>query len=261
MIVVKFGGHAMADENGNFADAILFGISSGEKIVVVHGGGPQIDKALAVAGIESQFIGGFRYTSPEIFTIVERVLTQEVGSQVAHTLVRSGVKAKAISGRALPTFISRKKMALIDGTSADLGQVGEVVSVNTAQIQSLLEDGYVPVISPISADEAGDGGLNLNADLAAAALAGALDASVLIIMTDVAGIYRSWPNKDSLIDVICAAELESIKSIFTEGMAPKVQGALNAIAQGARAVRIIDGRDPASFSAALAGHGGTLVVA
>lgn len=261
MIVVKFGGHAMADENGNFADAILFGISSGEKIVVVHGGGPQIDKALAVAGIESQFIGGFRYTSPEIFTIVERVLTREVGSQVAATLVSRGVKAKAISGRALPTFISRKKMALIDGTPADLGQVGEVVSVNTAQIQSLLEDGYVPVISPISADEAGDGGLNLNADLAAAALAGVLETCILIIMTDVAGIYRSWPDRESLIDVISAAELESVKTVFTEGMAPKVQAALDAIAQGARAVRIIDGRDPASFSAALAGHGGTLVVA
>ena len=261
MIIVKFGGHAMADENGTFADAISLGISSGEKIVVVHGGGPQIDSALAIAGIERAFIGGLRYTSPEIFSIVERVLTKEVGTNLAAALLSHGVKAKAISGRELPTFISRKKSMLIDGEPADLGLVGEVVSVHTAQIQSLLNNGFVPVIAPISADEGGDGGLNLNADLAAAALAGAFEKSVLIIMTDVAGIYRSWPDKDSLIDVISAGELESLKTEFTEGMAPKVQAALNAIAHGAQAVRIIDGRDPMSFAAALAGHGGTLVVA
>ena len=261
MIVIKFGGHAMKDESGTFAAAIGPALASGESVVVVHGGGPQIDKALALAGIESRFIGGFRYTTPAIFEIVERVLTKEVGTHVAATLVRSGVKAKSISGREHPTFISRKKIALIDGTTADLGLVGDVVSVDTTAVMALLKDGLVPVVAPISADESSDGGLNVNADLAAAALAGALDASVLIIMTDVAGIYRNWPDKDSLIDAICVEELESIKSTFTEGMAPKVQGALDAIVQGAKAVRIIDGRDPASFAAALAGQGGTLVVA
>ena len=261
MIIVKFGGHAMDDENGNFANAISTGILRGEKIVVVHGGGPHINAALATAGIESEFIGGYRYTSPEIFTIVERVLTKEVGTQLAATLVRSGVNAKAISGRELPTFISRKKSALIDGSPVDLGLVGEVVSVHTAQIQALLNDGFVPVVAPISANESGDGGLNLNADLAAAALAGAFESSVLIIMTDVAGIYRSWPDKDSLIDVISAGELESLKTEFTEGMAPKAQAALDAIAHGAQTVRIIDGRDPAAFALALRGVGGTLVSA
>lgn len=261
MIIVKFGGHAMDDENGNFANAISTGILRGEKIVVVHGGGPHINAALTKAGIESEFIEGFRYTSPEIFTIVERVLTKDVGTQLAATLVRSGVNAIAISGRELPTFISRKKSALIDGSPVDLGLVGEVVSVHTAQIQSLLNDGFVPVLAPISANESGDGGLNLNADLAAAALAGAFESSVLIIMTDVAGIYRNWPDRDSLIDVISADELESLASTFSDGMAPKVQAVLHAIAQGAKAVRIIDGRDPTSFDAALAGHGGTLVIA
>jgi len=261
MIVVKFGGHAMADENGNFADAISAAISNGEKVVVVHGGGPQIDKALTLAGIESRFIGGFRYTSPEIFSIVERVLVQEVGAQLSASLSGRGIKAKAISGRDLPTFIARGKSVLVDGTTADLGLVGEVVCVNTSQVQKLLDDGYVPVVAPISADESGDGGLNINADLAAAALAGALGANVLIIMTDVVGIFRNWPDKTTLIDAICAEELESIKSSFTQGMAPKVQAALDAIAQGAKAVRIIDGTDPHSFAAALAGHGGTLVVA
>lgn len=261
MIVVKFGGHAMADENGNFAAAISATLASGESVVVVHGGGPQIDEALALAGIESRFIGGFRFTTPEAFEIVERVLTQEVGVAVAATLARSGIKAKAISGRVYPTFIARKKTLLVDGTPADLGLVGDVISVDIKHVMALVAAGYVPVVAPISADEVGNGGLNINADLAAAALAGALAASVLIIMTDVAGIFRNWPNKDSLINAISADELESIKSTFTEGMAPKVQSALAAIAHGAAAVRIIDGTDPTSFAAALAGQGGTLVVA
>lgn len=261
MIVVKFGGHAMADEKGNFAAAIGAALASGESVVVVHGGGPQIDKALTRAGIESRFIGGFRFTTPEAFEIVERVLTQEVGAAVAATLARSGIKAQAISGREFPTFVARKKSALIDGTPVDLGLVGDVISVDIKHVMALVAEGYVPVVAPISVDEARDGGLNVNADLAAAALAGALDASVLIIMTDVAGIFRNWPYKDSLINAICADELESIKSTFTEGMAPKVQSALDAIAHGAQAVRIIDGTDPASFAAALAGQGGTLVVA
>lgn len=261
MIVVKFGGHAMADENGNFADAISAALTSGEKVVVVHGGGPQIDAALSIAGIESRFIGGFRYTTAATFAIVERVLVQEVGAQLAATLSDRGIKAKAISGRTLPTFVSSKKSLLIDATTVDLGLVGDVTSVNTWAIEALLDDGFVPVVAPIAADETGDGGLNINADSAAAALAGELDATVLIIMTDVAGIFRNWPDKTTLIDAICAEELESIKSSFAEGMAPKVQAALNAIALGAKAVRIIDGTDPLSFAAALAGHGGTLVVA
>ena len=261
MIVVKFGGHAMTDEKGTFAAAIGAALANGESVVVVHGGGPQIDKALALAGIESRFIGGFRYTTPAIFEIVERVLVQEVGQHIATTLRARSIQAQAMSGREFPTFVARKKIALIDGTTADLGLVGDVVSVDSTAVMALLKDGLVPVVAPISADESGDGGLNVNADLAAAALAGELGASALIIMTDVAGIFRNWPNKDSLINAIYVDELESIKSTFTEGMAPKVQSALAAIAHGAQAVRIIDGTDPASFAAALVGQGGTLVVA
>ena len=261
MIVIKFGGHAMKDENGAFATAIVDALAVGETVVVVHGGGPQIDAGLRAAGILSEFIGGFRSTSPQAFAIVERVLTQEVGPGIAHTLINAGINAKAVSGRALPTFLSIRKTALVDGTPADLGQVGDVVSVNTSQVLDLIAQKILPVISPVSADINSEDGLNVNADLAAAALAGALKASVLIVMTDVAGIYRNWPDKTSLIDAICAEELESIKSTFSQGMAPKVQAALDAIAQGAQAVRIIDGTDPESFAAALSGTGGTLVVA
>ena len=261
MIVVKFGGHAMKNENGAFSLAIKAAQDTGESVIVVHGGGPQIDAALNTQGIVSSFVGGFRYTTPQIFEIVELVLVQEVGPQVAASLNNSGIKAQAISGRELPTLIAARKSTLVDGSKIDLGQVGDVVTVNTSQIDALISSGVVPVIAPISADEESSAGLNVNADLAAAAIAGAMNASSLIIMTDVAGIYRNWPDKDSLIDAICADELTSLKSTFAEGMAPKVQAALDAVAAGAKAVRIIDGTDPDSFTRALQGHGGTLVVA
>ena len=261
MIVVKFGGHAMKDENGNFAKAISAALATGEKVVVVHGGGPQIDAALKAKQITSQWIGGFRVTTQEIFDVVEDVLVNKVGAEVAATLGRSGIKAQAISARTLPTVIAKRRTSLIDGTPADLGFVGEVQSVNPAQLQQLLEQGIVPVVAPVSSDVDLKTGLNVNADFAAAAIAASLEASALIVMTDVAGIYRNWPDKSSLIESICAEELDSIKATFAEGMAPKVQAALDALSFGAKAVRIIDGTDPDSFASALAGTGGTLVVA
>ena len=121
MIVVKFGGHAMKDENGNFAKAISAALATGEKVVVVHGGGPQIDAALKAKNIESQWIGGFRVTTQKIFDVVEDVLVNQVGYQVAATLSKSGIKAQAISARALPTVIAQRRTSLIDGTQADLG--------------------------------------------------------------------------------------------------------------------------------------------
>ena len=261
MIIVKFGGHAMKDENGLFSSAILNALATGEKVVVVHGGGPQIDAALKAKNIESAFVGGFRYTTPEIFTVVEQVLSGEVGPMVAKTLVQAGVNAQAVSGRTLPTLIAKQKKKLVDGTQVDLGQVGDVIKVDTSQLNELVSRGIVPVLSPLATDLDTGEGLNINADLAAAAIAGALDAQFLIIMTDVTGIYRNWPDKTSLIDSITQSELESIKSTFAEGMAPKVQATLDAIAAGAKAVRIIDGTDPESFAAALQGTGGTLVTA
>jgi acetylglutamate kinase len=261
MIVVKFGGHAMKDENGNFAKAISAALATGEKVVVVHGGGPQIDAALKAKQITSDWIGGFRVTTKEIFDVVEDVLVNQVGHDVAATLSKSGIKARAISARELPTVIARRRSTLIDGTPADLGFVGEVQSVNPAQLLNLLNEGIVPVVAPVSSDVDMATGLNVNADFAASAIAAALEASALIVMTDVAGIYRNWPDKSSLIEIIGAAELESIKAGFAEGMAPKVQAALDALSFGAKAVRIIDGTDPDSFASALAGAGGTLVTA
>jgi len=261
MIVVKFGGHAMKDEIGNFARAIAAAQKAGEQVVVVHGGGPQIDVALKDKGIVSTWVGGFRVTTREIFDVVEDVLVNQVGHEVAATLGKAGIKAQAMSARTLPTVIANRRRELIDGTPADLGFVGNVQSVNPSALLELLNQGIVPVVAPVSSDEDMATGLNVNADFAAAAIAAALEASSLIVMTDVAGIYRNWPDKDSLIDSITATELEDIKGSFAEGMAPKVQAALDALTFGAKAVRIIDGTDPDSFASALAGTGGTLVVA
>lgn len=259
-LVIKFGGHAMSDKDGVFAEKLSQAIAGGLNVVVVHGGGPQINATLDAAGITSNFVGGFRYTTPEIFQIVERVLSNEVGPALENTLTKSGVLALSISGRHSGTIFAQKQTSLVNGENTDLGLVGEVEKIDTEAITVLLAKGVTPVISPIANDLHSDGGLNVNADIAAAAVAGALKARELIIMTDVPGIYRNWPNKDSLISDITAAELEKIKASFSDGMAPKVQACLDAIAAGASAVRIIDGKDPEAFANALAHQGGTLVV-
>jgi acetylglutamate kinase len=261
MIVIKFGGHAMTDENGSFAKAIAEVISTGVSPVIVHGGGPQINEALTAAGVEPHFLGGFRVTTPQVFEIVERVLSHEVGPAVALSLNSYSVNATAISGRTSGTLIAEPLTSLVDGSPADLGLVGVITSVNPASLNALVAEGKVPVISPIASSADGSMGLNVNADLAAAAIAGSLDADWLIIMTDVEGIYRNWPDKSSLIASISAKELESIKSSFAEGMAPKVQACLDAISAGAKAVRIIDGTNPSALKSALLGEGGTLVSA
>ena len=260
MIVVKFGGHAMQDENGAFAKAIASAQHDGVALVIVHGGGPQIDAALKEEQITSEFIGGFRVTTPEIFEVVERVLANEVGPAVAKALQKAGVNAVALSGRTSESLIAEPLRQLVDGTPADLGLVGVITAVNPQAIKNALKGGQVPVISPIAVDESFKSGLNVNADLAAAAIAGALDAQCLIIMTDVPGIYRSWPDTASLISEITATELNEIKGTFAQGMAPKVQACLDAIKGGASAVRIIDGTDPSAFAAALGNNGGTLVI-
>ena len=265
MIVIKFGGHAMTDASGGFAEVIKRSLSK-EQCVIVHGGGPQIDAALKTHQLDSTFIGGFRVTTPEIFAVVQQVLSGTVLREVVGHLRAHDVPAVGISGRDGGTLQASILTTLVDGTNADLGRVGEVEHVDTALLKSLLDSGFTPVVSPIAVEFDGEvevpqHGLNVNADLAAAAIAGALDATSLIFMTDVPGIYRNWPDRDSLISEISATDLASIKHEFDGGMAPKVKACLDAIAKGAKVVRIIDGRDPKALDEALSGAGGTAVFA
>jgi len=261
MIVVKYGGNAMRDENGGFAKAISDAITDGSEIVIVHGGGPQINEALDNKGIKSQWVAGLRVTTPETFQIVEEVLVNKVGPSLVASLKAAGVNAQAISGRDLPTLFAKKMSVEMDGHKYDVGLVGEITHVDPSQILELLKAEVTPVIAPISSSKDGLIGYNVNADFAAAALASALHAATLIMMTDVSGIYRNWPDKDSLIDKINVAELEQIKATFSDGMRPKVQATLDALSYGVKAVRIIDGTSSQTFSQALAGNGGTLVMA
>lgn len=265
MIVIKFGGHAMTDSSGAFAETIKKSIAK-EPCVIVHGGGPQIDAALKTHQLESTFVGGFRVTTPEIFAVVQQVLSGTVLREIVGHLRAHDVPAVGISGRDGGTIQASILKTLVDGTPADLGRVGEVERIDTALLNSLLDAGFTPVISPIAVEfdgevEVAQHGLNVNADLAAAAIAGALDATSLIFMTDVPGIYRNWPDRDSLITEISAKELSEIKDHFDGGMAPKVKACLDAISKGAKVVRIIDGRDPKALDEALSGSGGTKVFA
>lgn len=249
----------MKDENGTFAQTISAAIAQGIELVVVHGGGPQIDAALLSAGIQSQSIGGFRVTTPEIFEIVQSVLAGEVCATVVSNLRKAGVNAAGISGRDGNTLQGIRMTKIVDGTPAELGLVGEVTKVDTELIESLLEEKFTPVISPIANEIGADNGLNVNADIAAAAIAGGLHAESLIVLTDVAGIYRNYPDPTSLIEKISVDELDAMKNSFEGGMAPKVAACLAAIAAGASTVRIIDGNSAENLLLALAGTGGTLV--
>lgn len=253
----------MTDTSGIFAEVIKRSIEE-EPCVIVHGGGPQIDSALKTHQLDSTFIGGFRVTTPEIFAIVQQVLCGTVLREVVGHLRAHDVPAVGISGRDGGTLQASILTTLVDGSTADLGRVGEVEHVDVGLLKTLLDAGFTPVVSPIAVEfdgevEVSQHGLNVNADLAAAAIAGALDASSLIIMTDVPGIYRHWPERDSLINEISARELEAIKHEFDGGMAPKVKACLDAIGKGAKVVRIIDGRDPKALDDALSGTGGTKV--
>lgn len=265
MIVIKFGGHAMTDSSGAFAEAIKRSLVN-EPCVIVHGGGPQIDAALKTHQLDSTFIGGFRVTTPEIFSVVQQVLSGTVLREVVGHLRARDIEAVGISGRDGGLLKAQVLRTLVDGSLAELGRVGEVVEVDCKILESLIGSGFTPVVSPIAVEvdgeiEVSQHGLNVNADLAAAAIAGAMSASSLIFMTDVPGIYRNWPNRDSLINEISATELSQIKNEFDGGMAPKVKACLDAIAKGAQVVRIIDGRDPKALDDALNGAGGTKVYA
>ena len=249
MIVIKFGGHAM-DDNPVWMMEIATRWSAGEKFVVVHGGGPQIDRQLQVEGIVSEFVDGFRKTTSEVMKVVESVLTGTVLRSVVRSLSKAGLPAVGITG---------SDAGLLEVSVKDdgaLGLVGQVDSVNPEVLISLIEAGFLPVVAPVS--NGADGvALNVNADLAAGAIAGALRANEALFMTDVPGIYRNWPDKSSLIDEISIAELEEM--IFEGGMVPKVAAVINAIKSGAKSARVIDGKSLSAFQDALLGKGGTWV--
>ena len=253
-LVFKYGGHALP-QAGTIDPTITYLaslIKSGTKVILVHGGGPQINKELEVHGIESEMVNGFRKTTPEVFSIVQRTLSGEVLRNIVNQFISAGINAVGLSAG---------DGGLVRGIQKDLalGLVGVVDHVDPSIVISLLNQGFTPVISPIGVDVKGQG-LNMNADLVAGAIGGALKSECVYFSTDVSGIYRSWPDKTTLIDSINSKDLQEISKDFKEGMIPKAQAVLNAIKSGAKSARIFDGRETANVELAIAGSIGTLVM-
>lgn len=250
IVVVKFGGNAMVDATlqAAFAEDMVYLRSVGLKPVVVHGGGPQISAMLDRLGIPSEFRGGYRVTTPEAMDVVRMVLTGQVSRELVTLINRHGPLASAISGEDAGLFTGRRRAAVVDGETVDIGLVGDVVAVDPASVLAEIEAGRIPVVSSIAPDGDVPGqSLNVNADSAAAALAVALGAEKLVVLTDVAGLYRDWPNRDSLVSQIDREELAALLPSLESGMIPKMAACLEAVDGGVPKAAIIDGRRPHSI--------------
>ena len=250
VVVIKFGGNAMVDAHLEraFADDVRFFRYAGLKPVVVHGGGPQISAMLDRLGLVTEFRGGLRVTTPEVMDVVRMVLTGKVQRDLVSRLNERQPLAVGISGEDGGLFSARKRQAVVDGESVDVGLVGDVIGVNPRAVVDLLDAGRIPVISTIApdVDQPGDV-LNVNADTAAAALATALGAQKLVVLTDVEGLYARWPDQDSLIRQIDAAHLAELLPGLASGMVPKMEACLRAVTGGVSQAHVIDGRQPHSL--------------
>jgi len=249
IVVVKYGGNAMIDEELRraFAADMVFMRSAGIHVVVVHGGGPQITGMLERVGKNSEFRGGLRVTDAETMDIVRMVLVGQVGRELVGLINQHGPYAIGMSGEDARLFSAVRRGTVIDGEDVDLGHVGAVTDVRPGSIQDLLDAGRIPVISSIAPEIGADGVptgevLNINADLAAAAIAQGLDAEKLVVLTDVEGLYAQWPDRTSLIHEIAAGELRAMLPTLTAGMIPKAEALLSAVDAGVRTAAMIDGR-------------------
>lgn len=249
IVVVKYGGNAMVSDElqDAFAADVAYLRYVGVKPVVVHGGGPQISNMLDRLAIPSEFKGGYRVTSTEAISVVRMVLTGQINPQLVAKINAYGPVATGLSGEDAGLFGGRRRGVVVAGVEHDLGRVGDVVTVDPQPVLDQLEAGRIPVVSSIAPDLDHPGhSLNVNADAAAAALAIALEATKLVVLTDVPGLYADWPNRDSLVSHLTAAELREMMPRLESGMIPKMQACLDAVTAGVETAAIIDGRVPHS---------------
>ena len=245
LVVVKYGGNAMVDARlkAAFAQDVAFLRYAGLHPVVVHGGGPQIASMLGRLGLTSEFKGGLRVTTPEVMEVVRMVLTGQVQRELVGLLNQHGPLAVGLSGEDAHLFEARRRGTVVDGEEVDLGLVGDVVGVNPAAVLDLIAAGRIPVVSTVAPDVDEPGQvLNVNADSAAAALAVALGARKLVVLTDVEGIYADWPNRDSLLSQVTLSEARLLLERVDSGMVPKLEACIRAVEQGVPQAHVIDGR-------------------
>jgi acetylglutamate kinase len=247
-VVVKYGGNAMTSPELQtaFAEDVVFLRYAGVRVVVVHGGGPQITAHLERLGVASEFRGGYRVTTPETMQVVRMVLVGQVNSDVVGTLNAHGPFAVGLSGEDAHLFTAERRDVLVDGEPVDVGLVGEVVDVQPAILTALLDEGKVPVVATVARGDHGEI-FNVNADTAAAAVAVALQAEKLVVLTDVEGLYADWPNSEEVISSLTADELEQLLPSLTTGMIPKMEACLAAVRGGVPRAHVLDGRVPHSL--------------
>jgi acetylglutamate kinase len=259
-VVIKYGGHAMADEalRLGFAQDVVFLRYAGLRPVVVHGGGPQISEMLDRLGLASTFQAGLRVTTPEAMDVVRMVLTGRVNRDVVGLINRHGPFAVGMSGEDAGLFTARRKAAMVNGEEVDIGLVGEIAAVRPDAVRALLADGRIPVISSVAVGDVGEV-YNVNADTAAGALAVALGAAKLVMLTDVAGLYLDWPGSAAsttaanpeqhagpVISQLMAGELAAMLPMLSTGMIPKMEACLHAVRGGVPQAHVLDGRLPHS---------------
>ncbi|MDN3028490.1 acetylglutamate kinase [Streptomyces sp. S.PB5] len=248
-VVIKFGGNAMVDDDlkAAFAMDILYLRHAGLRPVVVHGGGPQISAQLERLGLESRFESGLRVTTDETMEVVRMVLAGQVQRELVGLLNAHGPHAVGLTGEDARLMTAAKRYAEKDGKPVDIGRVGEVAQVDAGIVQELIDNGRIPVVSSIArpedAKDAAEGGVfNVNADTAAAALAAALGAEMLLVLTDVEGLYANWPHSKEVIPRLTTTELAGLLPGLASGMIPKMEGCLHAVTNGVGSARVIDGR-------------------
>jgi acetylglutamate kinase len=242
-VVIKYGGHAMTDDSlrAAFAQDLVFLRYAGLLPVVVHGGGPQVTEQLDRLGIASTFTAGLRVTTPETIDVVRMVLAGKVNKDIVGQVNRHGAFAVGLSGEDANLFTAVRKHAIVDGEPVDIGLVGEIVATDPGAIRALLADGRIPVVSSVAHGQDGEV-YNVNADTAAAALAVALGAAKLVVLTDVPGLYRDWPSSAEVISNLTDTELEMLLPTLATGMIPKMEACLTAVRGGVPQAHVLDGR-------------------
>ena len=252
-VVIKFGGHAMADPELCFAFAqdVVFLRYAGLRPVIVHGGGPQIDLQLDRLGVPSTFRAGLRVTTQETMDVVRMVLTGSVNRDLVGLINRHGPFAMGMSGEDANLLTAARAQATVDGEAVDLGQVGRIEAVEPGAVRALIADGRIPVISSVARGSAGEI-YNVNADTAAGAIAIALGAAKLILLTDVAGLYAHWPPRAdagpggaaAVISKLSVSALAAMLPGLSEGMIPKMEACVTAVRGGVPRAHVLDGRLP-----------------